>query len=121
MKELTLMVVLALVSFSASAQVMNYSLCTLNEGKTIADVQAWMKDWRTMVQQAGKQYESRILIPHASPEKENEFYLEGSSPTLATYADAWEWWYTAPQAAKSLAQLQSAASCGQAAVYRTAE
>jgi hypothetical protein len=121
MKKLLLMVVLSLVPFTASAEVMNYSLCTLVDGKSVTDVQAWATSWRQLVKQAGVKYEVRILVPHASPEKANQFYVEGSSPTLATYAAAWEWWYSDAQAKASNAKLESTASCGEASIYRTAD
>jgi hypothetical protein len=121
MKKLCLLVALSLAPFSASAEVMHYSLCTLNDGKAATDVQAWVTSWRQLVKQSGKKYEVRILVPHASPEKANQFFLEGSSPTLSTHADAWEWWYSDAQAQKSNAQLVSVASCGEASIYRTTD
>ncbi len=121
MKKLLIVAALCLAPLSVSAQVMNYSLCTLNAGKSVTDAQTWVTSWRQLVQQAGKKYAVRILIPHASTIEANQFYVEGSSPTLATYAEAWEWWYTDAQAAKSNAQLVSVASCGEASIYRTTD
>jgi hypothetical protein len=112
---------LSFASFSASAEVMQYSLCTLNDGKTIQDVQAWLTSWRTLVKQAGKQYQVRILLPHAAQLKLDQFYIEGSSPTLTTYAAAWEWWYADAQALKSNAQLVSTATCEANEIFMTAD
>jgi len=109
------------VPFSANAEVMQYSLCTLKEGKTMADVQAWVDAWRPLVKKAGKQYAIRILVPHAGTESIGQFYIEGSSPTLSTYAEGWEWWYSDGDAAKSNAQLMSAAACGANSIYITTD
>jgi len=77
--------------FSANAEVMQYTLCDLNEGKTMADAQAWVDAWRPLAKSSGKQYSLRLLVPHASPDRLDQFFIEGSSPTLSTYAEAWEW------------------------------
>ena len=123
MKRFLCLIAIALpfASMSASAEVMQYSLCTLKDGKTIQDVQAWVTSWRTLVKQAGKQYQIRILLPHAAQLKLNQFYIEGSSPTLTTYAAGWEWWYADPLAQKSNAQLVSTANCEANEIYMTAD
>jgi hypothetical protein len=108
---------LFLLPFSATAEVMQYSLCTLNDGKTMADAQAWVDAWRPLVKSAGKDYSIRLLVPHASQETLGQFFIEGSTPTLSSYADGWEWWYSDSDAAKSNAQLVSAATCSAASIY----
>jgi hypothetical protein len=121
-KLLSLMTIaLSFASSSASAEVMQYSKCTLNDGKTISDMQAWLTGWRTLVKQAGKQYQVRILLPHAAPLALNQFYIEGSSPTLSTYAAGWEWWYADPKALQSNAQLVSIATCEANEIFMTAD
>ena len=51
----------------ASAEVLTYSTCTLNEGKTLADVESVFGDWRTLAETEGfGDYKIRILVPHAS-------------------------------------------------------
>jgi hypothetical protein len=114
-----LIATLSFVAFSASAEVMQYTLCTLKDGKSINDVKAWVDEWRPLVKAAGKKYEIRILLPHASTEKLNQFFIEGSSPTLTTYAEGWEWWYSDPKALKSNERLVSVAACEANSVYRT--
>jgi hypothetical protein len=111
------------VPLSVSAEVMHYSLCTLNDGKTLADVQAWVNDWRPIAKSAGIDYEVRVLVGHAATADEMlpNFALEGSSPTLSTYAAAWEWWYSDDKAATSNAQLLSAAACGSNSIFTTTE
>ena len=123
MKKVVSLIAIALpfASMVASAEVVQFTPCTLNEGKTIADVQAWVSSWRMLVKQAGKQYTVRILVPHASPERSDQFYLEGTSPTLSSYAAAWEWWYADPNAAKSNTQLMNVAQCGAQSIYVTAD
>jgi hypothetical protein len=39
-------------------------------------------------------------------------YLGGSSPTLTTYAKAWEWWYANADAQALNAKLVETAACG---------
>jgi hypothetical protein len=106
-----------LLPFSVNAEVMQYTLCDLNEGKTIADAQAWVEAWRPLAKSSGKQYQLRLLTPHAGPERLDQFFIEGSTPTLATYADAWEWWYSDSAAGESNAQLVSVASCAANSIY----
>src|SRR5687767_7392448 len=104
--------------FQASAEVMHYSKCHINDGKTIADVQAWVDAWRSLSKKEGIEYRVRIMLPHADSQLAiDDFYLEGGSPTLASYAAAWEWWYTDTEARASNAQLVAAASCDSGAVY----
>lgn len=110
-----------LVPFSVSAEVMQYSLCTLNEGKTISDAQTWVSNWRKLVAAEKINYNLRLLQPHASTEALNQFYIEGSSPTLTSTAAAWEWWYSDEDALNSAAELASAATCGGNSFYVTTD
>jgi hypothetical protein len=110
-------VLILIVPFSVSGEVMQYSLCTLNEGKTIADAQAWLDSWRKLVDAEDVNYEVRLLIPHAGTEGLNQFYIEGASPTLTTSAAAWEWWYSDEDALNSAAALADAAVCGGNSFY----
>ena len=101
---------------------MHYSKCKIADGKTIDDVQTWVKDWRTLKKAKGIDYRVRILIPHADRSLGvDEFFIEGGSSTLQTYAAAWDWWYTDADAAKSNGQLNAAASCDSGAVYRSTD
>lgn len=104
-----------------AADVMHYSLCTLNDGQTLADAQAWVEDWRQLVEREGTNYKIRLLVPHASPEEPGQFFIEGSSATLTTYAAAWEWWYGDQDAAASASQIESVAECDSGAVYITTD
>jgi hypothetical protein len=71
---------------------MHYSKCRTNDGKTIADVQTWLNEWRSLVKKEGIEYRVRLLVPHADSQlAANEFYIEGGSPTLQSYAKAWQW------------------------------
>ena len=108
-------------SVTASAETMQYSLCTLNDGKTMADAQAWVNDWRVLVKKEKIDYAIRLLIPHASTDQANQFFIEGSTPTLSSYAAAWEWWYGDEDALASNAQLVEAATCGGNSIYVTAD
>ena len=115
-----LVLVLVCAAFQASAEVMHYSKCAIADGKTLDDVQAWVKDWRALKTQEKIDYDVRILVPHAdSSMAANEFFIEGGSSTLASYAAAWSWWYTDADAAKSNAQLTAAATCESGVVYRS--
>lgn len=109
-------------SISASATTMQYSLCTLNDGKTVADAQTWLENWRKIAAAEKIDYALRLLLPHASTEVLGQFYIEGSSPTLSTYAKAWEWWYSDDaDAVKSNAELNSTAACAAASIYVTTD
>lgn len=114
--------VLVWLAGQASAEVMHYSKCKLNDGKTIEDAQAWVNDWRKLKTDKGIDYEVRLLIPHADNDLgADEFFLEGRSSTLASYAAAWEWWYTDAAAAGSADQLNAAATCDSGAMYRSTD
>jgi hypothetical protein len=121
MKELIGLLVLCL-PLQASAEVMHYSKCRTQDGKTIADVQAWLTSWRSLAKKNGIEYRVRLLLPHADSQLgAEEFYLEGGSPTLQSYAAAWQWWYTNADALASNAQLTAAADCDSGAVYRSTD
>jgi hypothetical protein len=110
------------VPLQAFGEVMHYSKCKTNEGKTIADVQAWLKDWRALAKKKGIDYRVRILVPHADAQmKADEFFIEGASSTLESHAKAWQWWYTDADAAASNKQLTGAAACDSGAVYRSTD
>ena len=118
------LVALFLVCFplQASAEVMHYSKCKTHDGKTITDVQTWLNDWRSLVKKEGIEYRLRLLLPHADSQlAANEFYIEGGSPTLQSYAKAWQWWYTDADAQASNAQLTAVATCDSGAVYRSTD
>jgi hypothetical protein len=113
---------LVCLPLQASAEVMHYSKCKLNEGKTVADVQAWVDSWRGLVKKKGIEYKVRLLLPHADAQLgANEFFIEGGSPTLQSYAAAWQWWYTDAEAQTSNKQLTQAATCDSGAVYRSTD
>jgi hypothetical protein len=113
--------ILLFASMTASADTMQYSLCTLNDGKTMGDAQAWVSEWSALVKKEKIDYAIRLLIPHASTEQAGQFFIEGSTPTLSSYAAAWEWWYADEDALASNAQLVAAASCGSNSIYVTAD
>jgi hypothetical protein len=115
--------VLAFVPLSVSAEVLHYSSCTLKDGKTLADAQAWVEDWRPLVKSAGIDYKVRLLTGHAAPADGMlpNFAIEGRSSTLSSHAAAWEWWYSDAKAAKSSAQIESVADCGANSIYLTTE
>ena len=91
MKRAPVFLVLALavvwLAAQASAEVMHYSKCKINEGKTIDDVQVWVNDWRVLKTEKGIDYRIRLLIPHADNDLgADEFFIEGGSSTLQSYA-----------------------------------
>ena len=113
---------LILAPLHAQADVIQYNQCKLNAGKTLADVQAWLNDWRGLAKKEGIQYKIRLLLPHAEPSLAiNDFFIEGTTPTFESYGKAYQWWYAAPSAQSSNAQLTAAASCNAGSAYRTAE
>ncbi len=117
-----LVLCLVCLPLQATAEVMHYSKCSLNDAKTIADVQKWVTDWRILSKKAGIEYRVRVLLPHADSQlAANEFFLEGGSPTLQSYAKAWDWWYTDAAATASNQQLTAAATCDSGSVYRSTD
>jgi len=125
-KTLSFLVPVTLVLFwlaaPASAEVMHYSKCKLEDGKTIEDVQAWVTDWRKLKTEKGIDYEIRILVPHADNDLgADEFFIEGRSSTLSSHGAAYEWWYSDDAAAASGTQLNAAATCDSGAIYRTTD
>ena len=118
-----LSIVVALLPLSAFADVMHYSICELKQGKSLADVQQWVDDWRPMAKKAGIDYSIRILVGHAAPAEvmPPNFIIAGTSTTLASYAKAWDWWNTDANARKSNAQMTAAAACGASQVYTSLE
>lgn len=118
--KILLVLCLVLLPLPALGEVMHYTQCKLNDGKTIADAQAWVNDWRVLKKKEGVDYRVRLLLPHADNTlSAGEFFIEGGSTTLESYAKAWNWWYTDADAAKSAAQLQAAATCNSGVVYRS--
>jgi len=114
---------LVLLPLSAAADVVSYNKCKVSEGKTFADVQAWLTDWRALVKKDGVDYKVRLLIPHSDPTLSlSEFFLEGSTSSFASYGKAFELWYgTAPAWQASNAQLTAAAVCDGGITYRTTD
>jgi len=122
MKKLAVLL-LALLPLQASADVISYNKCKVNAGKTFADVQAWLTDWRALVKKEGTDYKVRLLIPHADAQVSlSDFFLEGSTSTFESYGKAFQLWYGSSPAWKaSSAQLTAAASCDGGSIYRTAD
>jgi hypothetical protein len=121
MKRLAVLLLL-LAPLHASADVIQYNQCKINAGKTMADVQAWLTDWRSLVKKEGIDYKIRLLLPHADPQVPlTDFFIEGTTPTFDSYGKAYQWWYNAPSAQPSNARLTSAATCNSGSTYRTAE
>lgn len=125
-KILSFLVPVTLVLFwlgaPASAEVMHYVKCKLEDGKTIADAQTWLDDWRKLKTEKGIDYHIRLLLPHADNDLvAGEFFIEGRSTTLASHAAAYEWWYNDEAAAKSGDQLNAAAACDAGVIYRTTD
>ena len=117
-----LVLCLVLLPVQAFGEVMHYTKCKLNDGKTIADVQAWVDAWRVLKKNEGIDYRVRLLVPHADNDLgSDEFFIEGGSSNLESYAKAWTWWYSDPDAAKSNDQLTAAADCDSGAVYRSTD
>ena len=113
---------LALLPLQASADVVSYNKCTVSEGKTFADVQAWLTDWRAIAKKEGVDYEVRLLLPHADTSVSlTTFFLEGSTSSFESYGKAFQLWYTGAAFRDSNAQLTAAASCDGGSVYRTAD
>ena len=120
----TILFLFLFAPFGASAEVMHYSLCTMNEGSTIQDVEQWMQDWRKVAKKEGIKYEVRLLVGHVTTPDEMlpNFYIEGSAANLADHAAGWAWWYSDDEdAVASSQQLFGVATCGGQAVFRSIE
>ena len=110
------------VPTGASADVITYSTCTINDGKTIDDVLAAFENWRTIAEKEGYgDYKIRILLPHAAQDaSQATFAIEGSAPNFARYGAAFGWWYSDEDAAAANAVMNQAFTCGEQSVWRTA-
>jgi hypothetical protein len=119
----TFLTIVVFFPLSVSAEVLHYSSCTLKDGKTLADAQAWVEDWRPVAKSAGQDYKIRLLTGHAAQADGMlpNFAIEGRSSTLSSHAAAWEWWYSDPKAAKSNEQIQSIADCAGSSIYIATE
>jgi len=117
-----IVLILIFLPLHAFAEVVDFTKCRTDGGKTIADVQAWVKDWRALAKKKKVEYELRLLVPHADPQmRAGEFFIEGRTPSLETHAKSWEWWYTDADAAASNKQLNGAAACDSGAIYRSTD
>jgi hypothetical protein len=121
MKRLAALLLVCL-PLQANADVLHYNLCKLRAGKDFSAVQAWLTEWRALISKNKVEYAMRILVPQADPQvKLDQFFLEGSTATLTSYAKAWEWWYANADARVLDAKLVDAAECDGGAVYRTTD
>lgn len=117
-----LAVLILCLPLQAGAEVMHYNLCTIKPDKTLADLNGWVSEWKALITKNKIDYRLRILLPHAdSQAKLNQFFLEGGSPTLLTYAKAWDWWYTNADAQALNTKLTGLANCDAGSVYMSAE
>lgn len=115
-----LLFVIPFLSVAVSAEVVQFSICTLNEGKTMADAQAWMEDWRKIKKQANKQYELQLFNPNAGDDTllpGKQFGMLGTTPTLTSYGDGWDWWYSSTATMKSREMLGTIAACGANSIW----
>jgi len=120
-KKLVVLFLLCL-PLQAFGDVIQYNRCKVNEGKTLADVRAWLNDWRALVKKEGIDYRIRLLQPHSDTAIPlTDFFIEGTTPTFESYGKAYQWWYDAPAAQGSNTQLTSAATCDSGSVYRTTD
>ena len=89
-----LFVTVVLLPLTVSADVKHYSICELNDGKTLTDAMQWVSDWRTLVKNAGIEYKIQLLTGHAAPAEvmPPNFIIEGTSSTLTSHGAAWDWW-----------------------------
>ena len=117
-----LAVLLVCLPLQAGAEVMHYNLCTIRPDKTLADLNAWTAEWKALIAKHKIDYRLRILLPHADSQiKLDQFFLEGGSPTLLTYARAWDWWYTNAEAQALNAKLVALSACESGAVYTSVD
>ena len=109
------------VPMFAAADTITYSKCTLNDGKTIADVETVFKSWRALADKEGyKDYKIRILIPHAAADAAaSTFWLEGTAPSYARSGAAYDWWYSDSDAAASLASMNRVFTCSLTETFHT--
>ena len=120
-KHLCLALIAALLPLSAAAEMVLYSKCTVNPGRTLGSVEAVFAEWRELFEKEGfGDYKLRLLIPHAAPDiRGTTFWIEGSAPDFERYGKAWEWWYADPEAAAANASMQEVFTCETAQLFRT--
>jgi hypothetical protein len=97
-----------------------HTRCEVSPGRPFSSVEAVLVEWRELFEKHGfGDYKIRLLIPHAVGGTEDfTFWIEGSSPTFERYGKAWEWWYTAREAASARASMQEVFTCGTARLFR---
>ena len=104
----------------ASAEVMDYTKCQVNSGKTLADVQAWARDWRALAKKKGVEYQLRILVPHADPQMHAGGLLH-RRPRRRAVTPSRGTGGTRRRRRGLNKQLNAAATCDAGAIYRSTD
>jgi hypothetical protein len=105
-------VVLALPAGS-DATTREFLKCKLNDGKTLADLEQVIGEWRALVDKAGySDYKVEILSPvHADDINIGVFYWMGTTPDYARLGAGYNWWITDADAAKMADKLNAVYTC----------
>ena len=119
-RAICLAMIAILLPLSAGADLILPSKCAVSPGKTLASVEAVFLEWRALFEKEGfGDYKIRLLIPHAGGDTQRStFWIESSSPNFERYGKAWEWWYTAPDAAAARASMREVFTCETAKLFR---
>lgn len=106
-------VAIALVSASATATIREFLRCQLNEGKSLADLEKAMDEWRALATKAGyADYVAEILVPvHASDVAPGRFYWMGTVPSYERLGAGYNWWLTNPDAIEMADKLNRVYTC----------
>ena len=120
-KYVCLAAIAALLPLPAGAEMIRFSRCTVNPGKTMASVKDVFKDWRELFEKEGfGDHSIRLLVPHAGSETTDDtFWIEFTSPNFTRYGMAWDWWYTDPDAAAASASMEEVFKCETAELFRS--
>ena len=113
MKKMLLVGLVGLLSTNVLAgPTIETYICTLNEGKTLEDVNAMVATFSSMIKKAGLQdsYTAHVCFQQI-PAKANSVNWIGISPTPTDYGKAIEWFTNTKDGQKFGALYQSVYTC----------
>lgn len=104
---------------SAQANMENYFDCTINEGKTRADIVAFKVEYEAAVKAAGLEtYNLKVLFPvYANTESSRSFFWYGSFKDFNDLAKVSDWFQSSDWPAK----FQENMTCNSGSLWRAVD